>query len=86
MEEKSPDILIIEFDEKLKLIERVEKFSDQEAKKPDPQNASATDDEEEISPLADFARDLHLRETLEILKDYILIEQRAGRAVAERTP
>ncbi len=77
-EESSPDILTIEFDEKLDIVEKVETYD--ASKKTAAKDQKNPDGED--TTIRDYARDLHLKETLNILKDLILIEKGAVHAVA----
>lgn len=76
-EETSPEILTIEFDEKLDIVEKVEKYVATAENSEDEQNT------EEDTTIRDYARDLHLKETLNILKDLILLEKGNVNALAE---
>jgi len=77
-EESSPDILTIEFDEKLDVVEKVEKYVASTKEDEDKE-----EDSDEDTTIRDYARDLHLKETLNILKDLILLEKGNIKTLAE---
>jgi carboxyl-terminal processing protease len=89
MAETSPDILTIEFNENLEITEKLETSVD--LVKANATNAANKDkkagesEEEEESTLRDYARDLHLKETLNILKDYISSGKVSGSAIAKHS-
>jgi len=82
--EGTPDILSIEFDENLKLYEHTETALEAAEQGPQAQDREAVEEtDEEESLIRNYARDLHLKESLNILKDYIMIGKSAKPAVEE---
>lgn len=80
--EDSPDILAIEFDENLKLVERLETKENMPEEKDVDEEESLLYDNREGSLLRDFARDLHLKESLNILQDFVSQSREPEQAVA----
>lgn len=82
--EGSPNVLSIEFDENLKLVERLETQEnmpeEKEYDQEDPPYPSLTGGDESL--IREFARDLHLKESLNILEDFVLQTRQPEQAVA----